>query len=388
VETPIPLMRQASEGNTIYRIGLDARPLSTRVSGVGRLIAETIRHFPEKENYQFALFSHLPIHESHKTILQLPNVEFHQGKGLLSKKGATYFNLSLPLSLNQFHLDLFWGSQQVIPPLFFSKLPIVLTYCDLVLYKYPETMRLLAAIQQRLVQGYSVRKSDFILSISEQTRVDLVKHFNYPENKTGVAYPGVDVKEAINSSLKTPSDRVKNLQKPYLLSVSTIEPRKNYPFLLEAFKEYRKLTTNSRLHWVIAGKVGWEKESFLSELKNEMAEYNDIILLDNVDDIDLHNLYKGCEIFLFASVYEGFGIPLLEALAHKRKCIVSDIPTFREIGKDKIPYLKTENPKLWAEEINKLEKSNIIPKINLDFFSWENSARITKNVFDSLLQKI
>ena len=81
-------------------------------------------------------------------------------------------------------------------------------------------------------------------------------------------------------------------------------------------------------------------------------------------------------------------IPLLEALAHKRKCIVSDIPTFREIGKDKISYLKTENPKLWAEEINKLEKSNIIPKINLDFFSWENSARITKNVFDSLLQKI
>ena len=106
METPIPLMRQASEGNTIYRIGLDARPLSTRVSGVGRLIAETIRHFPEKENYQFVLFSHLPIHESHKTILQLPNVEFHQGKGLLSKKGATYFNLSLPLSLNQFHLDL------------------------------------------------------------------------------------------------------------------------------------------------------------------------------------------------------------------------------------------------------------------------------------------
>ena len=115
-------MRQASEGNTIYRIGLDARPLSTRVSGVGRLIAETIRHFPEKEKYKFVLFSHLPIHESHKTILELPNVEFHQGKGFLSKKGATYFNISLPLSLNQFHLDLFWGSQQVIPHLLFSKL--------------------------------------------------------------------------------------------------------------------------------------------------------------------------------------------------------------------------------------------------------------------------
>lgn len=376
-----------SEGNTIYRIGLDARPLSTRVSGVGRLIAETIRHFPQKEKYQFVLFSHLPIHESHKTILELPNVEFHQGKGFLSKKGATYFNISLPLSLNQFNLDLFWGSQQVIPPLFFSKLPVVLTYCDLVLYKYPETMRLLAAIQQRLVQGYSVNRADYILSISEQTRVDLVKHFNYPENKTGVAYPGVDVKEVVGASLKTPSIFIQNIKKPYLLSVSTIEPRKNYPFLLEAFKAYRKLTTNFRMYWVIAGKIGWEKESFLTELKKEIEEYNDIILLDNVNDVDLHNLYKNCEIFLFASVYEGFGIPLLEALAHKRKCIVSDIPTFREIGKDKISYLKTENPEDWAKEIIALEKSNIAPVIDLDYFSWENSASTTRDVFEKVLNE-
>ena len=376
-----------SEGNTIYRIGLDARPLSTRVSGVGRLIAETIRHFPQKEKYQFVLFSHLPIHESHKTILELPNVEFHQGKGFLSKKGATYFNISLPLSLNQFNLDLFWGSQQVIPPLFFSKLPVVLTYCDLVLYKYPETMRLLAAIQQRLVQGYSVNRADYILSISEQTREDLISHFGYPREKTGVAYPGVDVKEVMSASLKTPSIFIQNIKKPYLLSVSTIEPRKNYPFLLEVFKAYRKLTTNFRMYWVIAGKIGWEKESFLTELKKEIEEYNDIILLDNVNDVDLHNLYKNCEIFLFASVYEGFGIPLLEALAHKRKCIVSDIPTFREIGKDKISYLKTENPEDWAKEMIALEKSNIAPKIDLDYFSWENSANITKDVFEKVLNE-
>jgi glycosyltransferase involved in cell wall biosynthesis len=248
-------------------------------------------------------------------------------------------------------------------------------------------MRLLAAIQQRLVQGYSVNRADYILSISEQTRVDLVKHFNYPENKTGVAYPGVDVKEVVGASLKTPSIFIQNIKKPYLLSVSTIEPRKNYPFLLEAFKAYRKLTTNFRMYWVIAGKIGWEKESFLTELKKEIEEYNDIILLDNVNDVDLHNLYKNCEIFLFASVYEGFGIPLLEALAHKRKCIVSDIPTFREIGKDKISYLKTENPEDWAKEMIALEKSNIAPKIDLDYFSWENSANTTRDVFEKVLNE-
>ncbi len=371
--------------NSIYRIGLDARPLSTRVSGVGRLIAETIKHFPEKEKYCFVLFSHLPIHESHKSILELPNIEFHQGKGFLSKKGATYFNIVLPFTIGKYKLDLFWGSQQVVPPLPHFKGPIVLTYCDLVLYKYPETMRKMAALQQQLVQSYSVKKSNFILSISEQTRTDLIAHFKYPKLDTAVAYPGVDVKEALHLSNQTPSSVIQNLQKPYLLSVSTIEPRKNYPFLLNAYKEYRKLTPNNRMKWIIAGRVGWEKEIFLEELKKEINEHNDIILLDNINDIDLHNLYKNCGIFLFASVYEGFGIPLLEALAHKRKCIVSDIPTFREIGKEKISYLKTENPILWAEEIIKLVNLNNIPEIDLDYFSWENSSRITKEAFDKLL---
>lgn len=352
---------------------------------MGRLIAETIKHFPDKENFQFVLFSHLPIHESHQTILDLPNIEFHQGKGLLSKKGATYFNIALPLSLDKYSLDLFWGSQQVIPPLPFFKKPIVLTYCDLVLYKYPETMRKIAALQQRLVQSYSVRKSNFILAISEQTRVDLVAHFNYPNEKTAVAYPGVDVKLAESLSKNEPSSIVKNLPKSFLLSVSTIEPRKNYPFLLEVYKEYRKLRANNRMKWVIAGKIGWEKESFLNELKKEIEEHKDIILLNNVNDIDLHNLYKNCGIFLFASVYEGFGIPLLEALAHKRKCIVSNIPTFREIGKEKISYLETNSPSLWANEIIRLEKTNDYPVIDLEEFSWEQSASITQNIFLKLL---
>jgi glycosyltransferase involved in cell wall biosynthesis len=282
-------------------------------------------------------------------------------------------------------LDLFWGSQQVIPFIPFLKFPIVLIYCDLVLYKYPETMRKIAALQQRFVQGYSVKKADFILSISEQTKTDLIAHFDYPSDKVGVAYPGVDIKEAMNYSLKTPNAFIQNLKKPYLLSVSTIEPRKNYPFLLEVYRVYRKHTPIHRMNWIIAGKIGWEKESFLNELKKDIKEYKDIILFDNVNDVDLHNLYKNCEIFLFASIYEGFGIPLLEALAHKRKCIVSDIPTFREIGKEKISYLKTENPNLWAEEIIKLEKLNVVPNIDLEFFTWENSARITKVVFDKLL---
>ncbi len=359
---------------------MDARPLSTRVSGVGRLISETLKFFPDKKNYEFFLFSHLPIHETHQSILELPNVTFIQGKGILAKKGATYFNILLPFEIKKYKLDLFWGSQQVIPPYFFN-LPVVLTYCDLVLYKYPEAMRFLARLQQRLVQKKSVDKSKFILNISEQTRDDLVKKFSYPIENTGIAYPGVsldEIKKILNS------EKPSSLPEKYVLSVSTLEPRKNYSFLLKVWKEFRKINSE-KLVWVIIGKRGWEKEDFFNELEEEMKK-GDVILFEKISDSELHHYYKNAKAFLFASLYEGFGIPLLEALAHKVKSIVSDIPTFHEIGSDQITYLGTEDEKIWAEELKKILDSEKLPEIDLDFFSWENSSKITKEYFDKVLK--
>ncbi|HNO25969.1 MAG TPA: glycosyltransferase family 1 protein, partial [Leptospiraceae bacterium] len=93
-----------------FRVGLDARPLSTRVSGVGRLISEILKYFPDKINYEFILFSHLPIHESHQELLNLPNVSVQKGEGFFSKKGGLYFLFELPRQIRKMNLDVFWGS--------------------------------------------------------------------------------------------------------------------------------------------------------------------------------------------------------------------------------------------------------------------------------------
>lgn len=369
-----------------YRIALDARPLSTPVSGVGRLIAEILYHFPEKEKYEFHLFSHLPVHKEHSKILELSNIVPHIGKGLFSKKGGLYFLVTLPLEIRKTHFDLFWGSQQVVPFFLPKKLPVVLTYCDLVLYLYPQTMRKIAQIQQRIFQYYSVKRADYILSISENTRNDQIKKFHYKREQTSVSYPGIDLEEIKNFLLKEPSEKVKNLPKEFLLSVSTIEPRKNYPFLLQVFREYRK--TSNPLPWVIVGKRGWESKEFFQELEKDIQTYGDILVLEGVNDIDLHHIYSRCSLFLFASHYEGFGIPLLEALAHNRKCLVSDIATFHEIGSDQVEYLSTKDSndiKRWVQKILELLKSSKFPKIDLEYFSWKNSAIQTKNAFDRFL---
>lgn len=354
---------------------------------MGRLITETITHFPDKENYQFVLYSHLPLHESHAKISALKNVKFVQGKGFLSKKGALFYNIYLPLFLRKNKIDLFWGAQQVIPP-FLPKIPVVMTFIDLVLYLYPDTMRFLARVQQRIFQSNSIRNSDYILSISEQTRQDMIAKFQYPLSKTGVAYPGVDTNE-IASIIKNevPENIKEYLKEPYFLAVSTIEPRKNYSFLLNAYREYRNLKKEKHLKLLIAGKIGWEKEEFLLELKKDMETFKDIVIIENANDIALHHLYKNAGLFLFSSHYEGFGIPLLEALAHKRQCLVSDIPTFHEIGGDKIHYLNTESALDWALKMNELISNPKEIQIDLEPFTWKRSAEITKNAFDLFLKK-
>ncbi|WCL47897.1 glycosyltransferase family 4 protein [Leptospira sp. GIMC2001] len=365
------------------RIGLDARPLSTPMSGVGRLIHETIKAFPDNQNYHFILFSHNPIHESHKEILKLPNIEWRQGQGILSKKGGTFYNIQLPFMIRKENLSLFWGSQQVLPPAIPNKIPCVLTYCDLVLYLYPETMRPLARFQQRLFQKYSVNRSAHILNISESTRRDLIAKFNYPESQTSVAYPGIDPK-SINQFLKSKiTNRIRDLGDNYILSVSTMEPRKNYPFLLKVFTEIRR--KNKNIKWVIAGKRGWESQEFYDELDMQIQEFKDIIVLEGLNDPELHHLYKNCKLFWMASHYEGFGIPLLEALFHKKFCVASDIPTFREIGKDLIVYLSTSKDhsiKDWLDQTNEAIKKN--KKVNFPFkeFLWSVGAQKTLEAFE------
>lgn len=362
------------------RVSLDARPLSTPVSGVGRLLAETLVHFPKKNQYRFILHSHLPIHPTHEKVLKLPNIEVRIGTGFLSRKGGTYFSFYLPGELRKIQPDLFWGSQQVVPPFLPTSLPTVLTYCDLVLYLYPSTMRKIAALQQRFFQAYSVKRAKFIVSISNSTRLDLLKKFSFPENRTGVAFPGVSLEE-IHSLLEGVEEIPHSLPERFLLSVSTIEPRKNYPFLLEVYRQYRNLAGGNRLPWVIVGKRGWEREEFIHELEDEIRTHKDIFLVSTASDTVLHKLYSRAEIFLFASLYEGFGIPLLEALAHQKKSLVSDIPTFHEIGGKEIPYLKTENPEEWANKISELQSNPSVPKIELEKFSWEKSAIETEKAF-------
>lgn len=383
-------------------VGVDARPLSTPTSGVARVISRVIRHFPEPERYRFFLYSHRPWHRDFEQIVHLPNVVWVQGRGFAARKGGLWFNFALPRIIRGSRLDLFWGSQQVLPP-FLPKLPVVLTYYDLVLYFFPEAMRWPARLQQRLVQPFSVRRADRILSISTQTQEDLLERFGYPRDRARVSLLGYDppatgeersgsgTKSGAGQQAGTLSALPFALEKqPYILSVSTLEPRKNFGTLLEAYARYHAAAPDAAYPLVIAGRRGWESPEFFARLAELERTTKKIFVLEGPSDAELGRLYRHCAFFCLSSVYEGFGLTLLEALAYGAPSLASDIGPFREIGGDRVEYLPPRDPAAWARAMAGASERFAAGKLGrvkfpLKEWSWDRTARIHYETFEELL---
>ncbi|TQE73097.1 glycosyltransferase family 1 protein [Leptospira noguchii] len=333
------------------KIGVDARPFSTPVSGVGKMIHSALLDLGNDSSFEFYLFSHRDLHPSYSNLLNLPGIRFIKGEGFFSKKGGLYFAIALPLQLRKIKLDLFWGTQQVLPPFLSKKTATVLTYNDLVAYRFPDTMRTLARIQQKFYLSRSIKRADKLLPISESTRNEVANFFHIPLEKMQVVYPGIELSEFKSLLKKKPGERVDLLPKKFFLSVSTIEPRKNYRFLYNSYIEYSKnIKYNQRFSWVIGGKAGWEDPAFIETLRSSESKAAGIIWIESPTNVELAHMYKKCSLFLFSSLYEGFGIPLLEALSLEKPAIVTDLSVFREIGGNKIRYLELEE-NLWTSAL-------------------------------------
>lgn len=366
------------------QIATDARPLSGPMSGVSRVIANVIRFIPGPEKYQFHLFSHLPVHKDFQNLLRLDHVVFTQGTGVAAKKGWLWFNVSLPGLLKKMHFDLFWGPQQLAcrTP---ANVPVVLTVHDFVAYRFASTMKMIARWQFKSMQLYSMKKADRIVAVSKQTKNEILSRFQFNPDLIDVAYSGyepLDVSEPDPVTAPVTSD-------PYILCVSTLEPRKNYGMFIEAYNRYHESQVNP-YSLVIAGRRGWESKEFYERLQQLQQKTGQIFILEGLRDEQIRRLYQGCAFFCMPSLYEGFGIPLLDALAQKKFSVVSDLPVFRELGEDKIEYVKANDTDAWTKALTETAAKHSTGKLKPVKFkasdwSWKNSAKIHSNAFRSVL---
>lgn len=232
--------------------------------------------------------------------------------------------------------------------------------------------------------------ADKILTISNYSKERLVHFFpSVPESKIEVIYLGNR-----DTMLNVPADVALIAEhglKPeeYFLSVGTVEPRKNYETLLKAYAEYKKTT---RLHkkLCIAGGYGWLQENFSARIK-ELGLEDDVVVTGYVSDHMLANLYRYCFAFMYLSWYEGFGLPILEAMNFKKPVITSNVTSIPEVVGEAGLTAPPADAQSFARYMKELESDDTIRTqlaeagyAQAQKFSWRKAAEEVLTIYRSM----
>jgi glycosyltransferase involved in cell wall biosynthesis len=226
--------------------------------------------------------------------------------------------------------DLFHATEHLLPRLKCAH--TVLTIHDLIFLLFPEYhLPLNKWFLNRFVPLF-VRRADAIIAVSRCTREDLIRHYAVPPEKITVIYEGVDARfrPVTDPDALARVRALYDLPERFILCVSTIEPRKNLSTLLEAVARLKGRAATRDLRLLIGGRKGWLYEGFFRR-RRELGLEEEVILAGVVPDEDLPALYSAAALFVFPSLYEGFGLPPLEAMACGTPVITSDTSSLPEV---------------------------------------------------------
>ncbi len=293
--------------------------------------------------------------------------------------------------------DVFFSPTHYAPR--WSPIPTVISIMDLSYIHFPQMFKKSDLYQLKNWTAYSVRKAKRIFTISQASKDDIIKEYGIEPGRVIVTYPGIKMKTphfapsaSLRASRGKQNSNMDKLRKKYgiegeyILFVGTLQPRKNIVRLIEAFS----CVSKNDIQLVIVGKKGWLYEEILQAPKKFGVE-NKVKFLDFVPDEDLSALYQNALCFVLPSLYEGFGLPVLEAMANGCPVITSNVSSLPEAGGDAALYVDPENVDDIVKNlqliINNAElRKKMIEKgyKQVKKFSWEKTARETLQVLEEV----
>jgi len=324
--------RAATRRERTLRIGVDIRPFYEPLTGIGWYLYHLLHEMAKHQDVELYLFGDARVTDFGPTLhADLPaNARLCwfdlRGQGLISGKSRAMTAAAYVAWMKLIDVDVMFGSNYFLPRLLgaIAKRRVV-TIHDLTFKRFPELLQKETLVNLEHQMQRELAHADAVICVSESTRQDLLEYYDIDPSRAVTVLSGLTV----------PDNRqpiTGNLPEKYILFVSTIEPRKNLEVLLDAYARLRARGAYDGA-LVVVGRVGWKSESIVRRLHAPGVHH-----LDYLPVAQLAGVYRNAELFVFPSIYEGFGFPLLEAMAYGVPSIAARSSSLPEIGGDAALY--------------------------------------------------
>jgi glycosyltransferase involved in cell wall biosynthesis len=355
------------------RIGIDARPLTSPSTGIGRYTAEIVQRLLASGN-EIYLYAHQGLNAPSD---QIQTSNLRTGNLRHSLLGSLFAQLRYPRWARIDALDVFWSPRHHLP--LASSVPSVVTIHDLVWRHAPESMIALGRTLERALMPPSLRRARAVIAVSEATRTDLVDFMPEIETKISV------IPEAAFTPTAAPSEPTRSRT---ILFVGTFEPRKNIPGILRGFA--RLLAGGTQSHQlVLAGNPGWKQN--VTALIEDLGLSDQVRIVRPQSQSELERLYTACDFLVMPSFYEGFGLPILEAMTFGKPVITSNLSSMPEVAGDAALLVDPKSDEQIATAMRRLIEDDDLYRTLSEHaqpqaarFSWDQAAADTLRVIESV----
>ncbi len=332
-------------------IGIDARLLERRMTGIGRYLANIVRYIPACDpRNRYFLFTHRPVGGFPKeNLVNIATMDAAAGGALQKIRSVLWLHAVLPRFLKKEKIDILFSPNTLLP-IGKTATKNAITICDVFQLVDPKFHSPLYRAYFSFFLSRTLKKTDHVFTISEASKRDIVRLLHVPEEKITVTYLAAD--ECFMPRAISPADRVRyakkyGLPERYILYVGVLENRKNIDGIIKIADDLRGKTDVSI---VLAGRAGYGGKEYVEEIKRR----NNMRHLGFFEDADLPYLYNLAELFLFPSRYEGFGLPPLEAMQSGIPVVASSASSLPEVIGDAGILLPPENHQEFADAILRL----------------------------------
>jgi glycosyltransferase involved in cell wall biosynthesis len=356
------------------------------LQGMGRYLCNLINHLAEvdtRNEYRI-----LMLQEALDHLEELPQNFTLQFVTCMRPMRLLWEHSVLQERLCAEKFDLLHSAHDVAPRL--KRMKSVVTFHDMSFFRFPAAHTLAKRLYVRLFIPPSLKHADHVIAVSEHSRRDILSCFGLDPQRVSTIHHGLPeafTRSASDTEIRRTARRY-GIHGPYILFVGLLEPRKNVARLMEAFDLVAE--DHPHIQLVLAGAPGWEFEELL-RVKERQRAANRILFTGFVPDDELPALFQGANLFAYPSLYEGFGFPVLEAMARGVPVVTSNVSSLPEIAGDSALLVNPRNVRDIGNAMARILSHDELRRTlvqkgirRAEEFSWTRSAKAHRDVYEKV----